>query len=265
MGGGTDTDVYAGALQGQPVAVKVLRATRSPEAEYAFRQEVRMFMELKLEHPNVVRAYGWGVRAEGGEEFLVLERLGGGTLRRALTKRLYKDLRRVVQLARDVAAALAYLHSRGVIYRDLKSSNVLLNEDWTRAVVCDFGIAKLAVGDEAGQMTRECGTYQYMSPEVILGKSDYDAKADVYSFGILLNEMCTGEVPFSRQHLLPVQAAAGVVNKGLRPGMRASVGRKYPELHALIRKCWAQRDIARPDVAEVCRELRAILDKYFVE
>ncbi|KAK4533651.1 hypothetical protein CCYA_CCYA18G4533 [Cyanidiococcus yangmingshanensis] len=259
---GTDTDIYRAACRGDAVAVKVLSKHACADSEEAFDREWRTFEEQKLVHPNVIRYYGWGYRPTG-ERFLVVEHAKGGSLRQALARRLWKDIRRVVQLARDIISALEYLHSRGVIYRDLKSSNVLLDEAWSRAFLCDFGIAKVVMGDGAGQMTRECGTYQYMSPEVILGKADYDEKADIYSFGILLNEMCTGEVPFSRQRLLPVQAAAAVVNKGLRPGMRGSVERKYPELHALIRKCWAQRDTARPSAAEARGELEAILSRYF--
>jgi serine/threonine protein kinase len=259
---GTDTDIYRASYRGDAVAVKVLSKHACSDSEEAFDREWRTFDEQKLSHPNIIRYYGWGYRPSG-ERYLVVEHAKGGSLRQALTRRLWKDIGRVVRLARDIASALEYLHSRGVIYRDLKSSNVLLDENWTRALLCDFGIAKVVMGDGAGQMTRECGTYQYMSPEVILGKADYDEKADMYSFGILLNEMCTGEVPFSRQRLLPVQAAAAVVNKGLRPGMRGSVERKYPELHMLIRKCWAQRDAARPSAAESRGELEAILAKYF--
>jgi serine/threonine protein kinase len=259
---GTDTDIFRASLHGDAVAVKVLSKYASTDAEDAFNREWRTFVEHDLRHQNIIRFYGWGYRPNG-ERFLVVEHAKGGSLRQALTRRLWKDIGRVVRLARDITAALEYLHSRNIIYRDLKSSNVLLDASWNRALLCDFGIARAMIGDGAGQMTRECGTYQYMSPEVILGKADYGEKADIYSFGILLNEMCTGEIPFSRQRLLPVQAAAAVVNKGLRPGMRGSVERKYPELHALIRKCWAQRDDARPTAAEARAELDAILVKYF--
>jgi len=106
------------------------------------------------------------------------------------------------------------------------------------------------VQTEPGVMTAETGTYRWMAPEVIEHKP-YDHKADVFSFGVVLWELLTGEVPYL--HLTPLQAAVGVVQQGLRPTIPKNTN---PKLVELLQKCWQQNPTLRPDFSEIIEMLQ---------
>lgn len=116
--------------------------------------------------------------------------------------------------------------------------------------VADFGVARVKA--QTGVMTAETGTYRWMAPEVIEHKP-YDHKADVFSFGIVLWELLTGKLP--HEYLTPLQAAVGVVQKGLRPAIPKNT---HPKLAELLERCWQQEPNLRPDFSEIIDILRQI-------
>ncbi|HNB51828.1 MAG TPA: serine/threonine-protein kinase, partial [Anaerolineales bacterium] len=151
----------------------------------------------QLNHPNIVKIIS--TQVENGEYLLVMEYVPGGSLRDLLDQTPVIPLAQTLHLALELADALARAHHLGIIHRDLKPANILLAADGSPRLA-DFGIARLT-----GQNTRlteegaTVGTIAYMSPEACIGE-DLDARADVWSFGVLLYEMLTGKNPFERAH-----------------------------------------------------------------
>lgn len=127
--------------------------------------------------------------------YIVTEFVPGGDLRHLLKDEI-KDVswKLRIKMALDTATAMTYLHSKNVVHRDLKSHNLLVDEN-NRIKICDFGFSR-KVGDAEEPMTL-CGTDEWMAPEVMLGEK-YDAKADVFSFGMVLTELITRQKPAKR-------------------------------------------------------------------
>ncbi|MEA3350522.1 MAG: protein kinase [Chloroflexota bacterium] len=173
------------------VAIKVLPQffARDPNFMQRFRREAKAVAQLK--HPNIMPIYNYG--EEGEITYIVMQHVEGGTLKQARGQ-VYEP-EEAVRLAIPIVRALAYAHRRGIVHRDIKPSNVLLGEDdWP--MLADFGLAKMA---EASQKLTGTGvgigTPMYMSPEQGHG-TDVDQRTDIYSMGIMLYEMLTGDVPF---------------------------------------------------------------------
>lgn len=168
------------------VALKLL----APQADVErFEREARAFAALA--HPNVTQLYDYG--EDGDRPYMVLEYVPSGTLEDRLGKGPLPDAQ-THAIATDIASGLAHAHSRGVVHRDLKPTNVLFDEEG-RAKLADFGIAQ-AAGD--GTLTDEgtvLGTAAYISPEQASGSVATPA-SDVYSFGVILFRMLTGRPPF---------------------------------------------------------------------
>ncbi|CAI7891299.1 unnamed protein product [Closterium sp. NIES-53] len=206
---GTYGRLYQGLYEGQDVAIKILRPPDSEgEAEklaHQFKQEVDLL--ARLDHPNVVRFIGACQRPPTW--CILTEYLGGGSLRGFLQKREGQllPLQEVVRLALDIARGMAYLHAEGVVHRDLKPDNLVLTTD-TIVKITDFGVARLEA--DTSLMTAETGTYRWMAPEVV-DHRPYTKNVDVYSFGIVLWELCTVQLPFAG--MTAMQAAFAVVNR----------------------------------------------------
>ena len=195
LGTGASAHVYLAedvSLQ-RHVAVKVLQPGLATDEAFLkrFRAEARSVASLN--HPHVLRVFDWGEDPDG--PYLVLEYLGGGSLRDLLDRDIRLSLSQAAQLGTEVAQGLAYAHLRGLVHRDIKPANLLFDEEG-RVRVADFGVARAlaeaAWTEPAGAMV---GTARYISPEAAEGKP-VDGRADVYSLALVLYEAVTGTVPF---------------------------------------------------------------------
>lgn len=178
------------------VALKVILAHHlsSPDAVARFEREARTI--AKLNHENIITIHDFGTLDDGGL-FIVMELLNGRPLTTLVTPSAPMSWPRTLLLMRDVARALAAAHSHNIIHRDLKPDNIMVvgAGDNERAKVLDFGVAKLH-GDQKSNTLTEAGiivgTPAYMAPEVVLGDSNADAKADLFSLGLVWFELLTG-------------------------------------------------------------------------
>ena len=195
LGTGASAHVYLAedvSLQ-RHVAVKVLQPGLATDEAFLkrFRAEARSVASLN--HPHVLRVFDWGDDTDG--PYLVLEYLGGGSLRDLLDRDVRLSHSQAAQLGTEVAQGLAYAHVRGLVHRDIKPANLLFDEEG-RVRVADFGVARAlaeaAWTEPAGAMV---GTARYISPEAAEGKP-VDGRADVYSLALVLYEAVTGTVPF---------------------------------------------------------------------
>jgi serine/threonine protein kinase len=181
------------------VALKVLPAHLADEPGFAerFKREARAV--AKLEHPHILPVYDYG--QEGDLSYIAMRYVEGGTLKALLGKPL--ELALIVGLIAQIGEALDYAHDHGVIHRDVKPSNVLLDKgNW--ALLTDFGVARMVEATQ--QLTATgvgVGTPAYMSPEQGQGKK-VDGRSDIYSLGVVLYEMLTGRVPFEAETPLAV-------------------------------------------------------------
>ena len=183
------------AKRGRTVAVKVLR----PElvASLASARWVREIeIAQQLEHPNILEIYESG--EVDGILYSVMPFIDGASLRDRLDRVVQLPVADALRIAYEVADALTYAHGRGIVHRDIKPGNVLLDEE--RVLVGDFGIARamtIAGGDRITSSGVAVGTPGYMSPEQTTGDSAVDGRSDVYSLGCVLYEMLAGEPPFT--------------------------------------------------------------------
>eukprot|EP00897_Mesotaenium_endlicherianum_P010687 jgi/Mesen1/9647/ME000671S09012 len=236
--------LYRGRYRNEEVAIKILRQVdpgQREELEKNFHMEVRFLAGLR--HDNVVAFRGAGVHAPLGLWCIVTEYCPGGSLRSFLAQRRDHPLssRTAVSMALDIARGMQYLHALAIIHRDLKSDNLLIARG-NRIRIADFGVARIATPLEG--MTPETGTYRWMAPEVVRG-GEYSNKVDVYSFGIVMWELFTRQIPFAS--MSPVQAAHAVTKK-IRPVIPEAVP---SELCHIMSACWHHEPGQRPTFQEV--------------
>ena len=200
-------EVYRGrdTETGQVIVIKRLKPellAQQPDVVGRFVREGELLCQLN--HPNIVQMIAtekirFSEEIEG-EQCLVMEYVAGGSLRNLLDAQGQLPVVRVLDIALELADALSRAHHLGIIHRDLKPANVLLAEDGTPRLT-DFGISRM-MQREGTQLTEigvMMGTIDYMSPEACRGE-ELDAQADIWSFGVLLYEMLTGELPFQGEH-----------------------------------------------------------------
>ncbi|MFZ5843914.1 MAG: protein kinase domain-containing protein [Pseudomonadota bacterium] len=182
------------------VALKIMSPLLARgDASYGerFLREARIVAQLN--HPHIVAVYDVGVH--DGQHYLAMEYVPGDDLK---NRRFQLSLKQALTAVKQVALALEYAHKKGYVHRDIKPENVLLNEDSSRAVLTDFGIARPS-GTEGGltQTGTAIGTPSYMSPEQALGKP-LDHRTDLYSLGVVLYYLLVGEVPFTADSAVAV-------------------------------------------------------------
>ena len=256
LGSGGMSTVYLASDEtlDRPVAVKLLHAEISdqPEQLERFRREARA--AARLSHPNLVAVIDAG--EEGGRPYIVFEYVEGETLKRRIQEHGGLEIDEAVAYAIEIGRGLSAAHNRMLIHRDVKPQNVLIDPDG-RAKVTDFGIALSLEAHGLTATGRVLGTTDYVSPEQAMGE-EVDERSDVYSLGIVLYEMLTGDVPYHAE--TQVGVAMKHVNEPMpdvfeqRPDVSAAVA-------AVVDRATAKHPEDRYDSAtEMVRDLEATLE-----
>ena len=258
LGGGGMARVYLAhdEILDRDVALKVLREQYADDEQFVerFRREAKN--AASLNHPNIVQVYDQG-RSENGTYYMAMEYVPGGTLKERIKGEGRLDPGEAAGVASRVAEALAVAHGRGIVHRDIKPQNVLLTASGTEAKVADFGIARAASSRTMTETNLMLGTAAYMSPEQVRGERVGPA-SDLYSLGVVLYEMLTGELPYTADD--PIATAVKHLDEP--PRHPREVNPVVPEaLDALTATLLAKRAEDRyAGAAQLAEDLRRMRD-----
>mmetsp|Transcript_15397 Transcript_15397/g.34971 ORF Transcript_15397/g.34971 Transcript_15397/m.34971 type:complete len:598 (-) Transcript_15397:320-2113(-) len=271
---GGNSWIHTAIYDGKPVVVKTLRPECQDTAVAMNEIESEIAVHARLNHPNIVSLIGAGWTSKRAR-FIVLERLDGGTLtqmlgydtrirdrRRRFWKKKQLPYLAVLRSARSLASAMQYCNEQAipgsmVLHRDLKPDNIGFTLEGSVKLI-DFGLARILENsnpdsNERYVMSGETGSLRYMAPEVA-ERHQYNHKADVYSFGIILWEMNAGKRPFSG--LSRDTFYEQVVYGGVRPHL----SKRWPtELNKLVASCWSVDVDARPTFREIVDKIDDLL------
>jgi hypothetical protein len=274
IGSGAFSELYKAEWRASIVAAKVISVDKGAESVIqSFCEEINVMS--KLRHSNILLFLGAVPRIP--RLAIITEFCFGGSVYQAIRSPIWRRLHHadLVSFARDAARGMAYLHACGLIHRDLKSQNLLLDKPLSlgrpTVKVADFGLARAlttaaasataaSTSSSAGVMTAETGTYRWMAPEMIRHER-YTEKVDIYSFGITIWEFFSGEIPYAS--MTPIQAAFAVADKGVRPPLKSrpeskTAWRVPPQWAFLMEQCWKERYAERPSFETIVEWLNAM-------
>ncbi|RAL37748.1 hypothetical protein DM860_000442 [Cuscuta australis] len=261
LGSGTFGTVYHGKWRGTDVAIKRINDrcfAGKPSEQDRMRDDFwnEAIKLADLHHPNVVAFYGVVLDGPGGSVATVTEYMVNGSLRTALQKsERILDKRKRLLIAMDVAFGMEYLHGKNIVHFDLKSDNLLVNLRDPHRPICkvgDLGLSKVKCQTLISGGVR--GTLPWMAPELLNGSSSLVCeKVDVFSFGIVMWELLTGEEPYVDLHYGAI--IGGIVNNTLRPRVPETCDADWK---ALMERCWSAEPSERPTFTEIANELRAM-------
>ncbi|MEP7039064.1 MAG: protein kinase, partial [Acidobacteriota bacterium] len=225
------------------VALKFLSSTAFDNENMLRRFKQEAFAASALNHPNILTVYEFGTADK--VYFIAAEFIAGATLRETL-RREKLTLRETLNIVEQIAFALAAAHKANIVHRDIKPENIMLRDDGF-AKILDFGLAKLTeqtedLTSDSEELTRQLaltkpgtiiGTAAYMSPEQVRGRKDIDGRTDIWSLGVMLFEMLTGEVPFAGDTASDIIAS---ILKTEVPPLSRLIADCPPELERIIDK-----------------------------
>lgn len=202
LGRGGMAEVYRAyhASLDRYVAIKVLHSFLADDPEFKSRFEREAQHIARLKHAHIVQVYDFDFEPEDGSYYMVMEMIDGVTLKDRLTEINAKGetlpLEESLRIIRESASALSYAHRAGMIHRDVKPANLMLDKSENdRVVLTDFGIAKIVTGSQFTVTGGLIGTPAYMAPEQGVGETG-DERSDLYALGVILYQMVTGELPY---------------------------------------------------------------------
>lgn len=264
LGSGTFGTVYHGKWRGTDVAIKRINDrcfAGKPSEQERMRDDFwnEAIKLADLHHPNVVAFYGVVLDGPDGSVATVTEYMVNGSLRNALQRNdRILDKRKRLLIGMDVAFGMEYLHGKNIVHFDLKSDNLLVNLRDPHRPICkvgDLGLSKVKCQTLISGGVR--GTLPWMAPELLNGSSSLvSEKVDVFSFGIVMWELLTGEEPYADLHYGAI--IGGIVSNTLRPPVPELCD---PDWTALMERCWSSEPSERPNFTEIADELRAMANK----
>src|SRR5271170_1735832 len=241
---------------GRPVAVKTIRLSEEgtgltrPELLSRFQTEARA--AGLLTHPNIVVVYDAG--EEDGIYYITMELVEGKSVQALLDEGQVFPLPRVLRILEQTCSALQFAHERNVVHRDIKPANLMLTADDT-VKVTDFGTAKILQFGTVAQTAHVMGTPSYMSPEQVKGRA-VDGRSDIFSLGVMLYEMVTGEKPFPGQNITTV--IYKIVNEDPIPPRQLDPS-IHPGISAVVMRALSKEPETR---YQSCREMLEDLRNY---
>ncbi|KDO28554.1 TKL protein kinase [Saprolegnia parasitica CBS 223.65] len=249
------TGVFDGTYHGAPVLMKEVALPDAAKQREIYRS-VRLAMDMY--HPNITQFFGVSFQnPEKKRVRFVTERLERGDLAAILASDEELSVQRCVQLMRDVACAMSYLHAQAkpILHRDLRAANVHISHDY-RAKLVNFEF-----GGKLGLDKTLIGTPAWAAPEILAGDANYTEKVDVYSFAMLMLEIMNRKVPYSEEpNDLPARVLLGeIVEQARRPRIMDRNKWPRPLLH-LVDSCWQKDPTERPSFDEIAAKLQAILN-----
>ncbi|MCR5322825.1 MAG: Stk1 family PASTA domain-containing Ser/Thr kinase [Lachnospiraceae bacterium] len=253
VGSGGMADVYKAKCHrlNRYVAIKILKPEFSSDMNFVQKFRAEAQSVAGLSHPNIVSVFDVG--DDDGLHYIVMELVEGITLKRFIERKGKLDVKEAVGIAIQIAQGMEAAHSHHIIHRDIKPQNIIISREG-KVKVADFGIAKAATSNTISQ--NAIGSVHYLSPEQARGGYS-DERSDIYSLGVTLYEMLTGQVPFAGDNsvsvaLLHIQSEATPVQV-LNPGVPTSVDR-------IVLKCMQKKPERRyQSAAELIRDLKKSL------
>ena len=251
IGGGGMADVYLARdnLLDRPVAVKILHQQFQSDAEFIDKFHREAQAAARLSHPNIVNIYDVGV--EGTTHYIVMEYVSGKTLKERIRMEGHLPTAEALQIAENIASALAHAHSTGLVHCDIKPHNILMMKDGT-AKVADFGIARAVTESTMTYSGNVVGSVHYFSPEQAKGTM-ITPKSDVYSLGVVLYEMLTGQLPFNGE--TPVSIAMQHLQQEPR-SVRELDPSIPPVVEAIVFRAMSKDPELRPSSSELVTDIR---------
>lgn len=244
IGEGSLGKIFLGEWHEQEVAIKVLEGGYKAEALAQLIREIKIMGRLR--HKHVVQLYGACINTE--YPCLVMEYMEKGSLDKTLREQKL-TVQQKKQFAFEIAKGLYYLHNRGITHRDLRSANILLNKH-DEAKITDFGISK---GKTASLVAikESSRNIAWQAPECLKRMDAASTQSDIYSFGVVLWEICTGKTPFAG-------VEEGHILKLICEGKRETIPAEIPEVFRLIiQDCWKPNPLERPSMFDIIRKLKA--------
>ena len=243
-------DVYKAQdrLLDRPVAVKILHAQFQSDEEFIEKFHREAQAAARLSHPNIVNIYDVG--ASGDDHYIVMEYVPGRTLKELIQQRGHLAPEEALTITGEIAEALAHAHANGLVHCDIKPHNILMMNGQT-AKVADFGIARAVTESTMTYSGNVIGSVHYFSPEQAKGTM-ITPKSDVYSLGVVLYEMLTGELPFTGEN--PVSIAMKHLQDEPTPVRRIDPDIP-PVVEALVSRMMAKDPAMRPSSEEVVHEV----------
>ncbi len=250
IGSGAFGLVYRAVWRGSVVAVKKYIGTMTEQSVQAFKAEAQLMHQIGS-HPNVIKLFG--ACTVGPNYCLVVPYYHRRSMREYFFAQP-KESRTwsvIVSYALQIVAGMMHLHRENLVHRDLAARNILVDDSNT-LVITDFGLARFVLHTSSGQTKSNVGAVAWMSPEAVT-KRRYSKKSDVWSFGVVLWELCVGELPFAG--IEPIHIAVEIAS-GVTLAIPDTVP---PVLAGVMRSCWAREPVDRPSFEELYDQLQHIL------
>lgn len=258
IGGGGMALVYKARcrLLNRYVAIKVLRDEFVEDIEFVEKFRMESQAAASLSHPNIVNIYDVGTDEYDGKttHYIVMEYIKGVTLKEKIKKEGKLSIGEAIEYSKEVASALREAHRNNIIHRDIKPQNIMVDEN-NRIKVMDFGIARAATSSTIASTTEVLGSVHYFSPEQARGGYT-DERSDIYSLGIVMYEMVTGELPYKGES--PITIALKHVQEDMLPPRELEIS--IPKgLEEIILRSTEKRQVDRyKDIDQVMDELNKV-------